>query len=110
MENLHDISFHEAAITGITPKGGDIRLSVENALCGGAKANVDVLLRRVQTIARDGKPAESMAMEQSAGEILTLAIQPGAVRLIVDWRDAANHAREKRSYEVTCESVYVNIV
>ncbi len=102
-------SFHEAFILGIRREHGSISILLENIHVNDEVRNGCVHLRNVTQITRDDSPVDEMTMEEPDGEVLTLTTSPGAVCLIVEWKDYKHHRKTTRAYDIACEAIEVEV-
>ena len=111
MKSAQNIGFHEAGIAGIH-RGSDrtLFLLLEGVHVDDQIRNVSVRMNGVRQITRDGLHADDFAMEYEDGEVLTLDTGPHSIRLIVEWNDFANHRHVTSAYQITSDSVLVEVL
>jgi hypothetical protein len=97
------ISFHEATIRDIHTLSRAITIVVDEALVESVKSSVQIELRDVASVHRDGVLTNSLKMEKEDGEILSLSTTSTGIELVVvEWSDFSPLVSETRAYKVQC--------
>lgn len=110
MSSSH-IGFHEATLIGVRRVSTEtIRLSLEGVRIGEEPKNVFLSLAGIGRILRDGVPIPEFTMELPDAEVLTLKINPGSLRTILEWNDFSDRRQETHEYVIECEDVAIEIV
>lgn len=99
---MSKISFHEATIRDIHTLSRAITIVVDEALVESVKSSVQIELRDVAGVHRDGVLTDSLKMEKEDGEILSLSTTSTGIELVVEWSDFSPLVSETRAYKVQC--------
>ena len=99
---MSKISFHEATIRNIHNINRTIIMVVDDASVESVKNSVQIELRDVMSVHRDGVLVDSLRMEKEDGEILSLITTSTGIELVVEWHDFSPLVYETRAYKVQC--------
>ncbi len=97
-QDLTQISFHEATLTGIAREGSTVSLTLEDVLISGTPITVEVTVSGVTSVIRDGTPVPGLRMETGDGEVLSLHKGKGQVLLALEWNDFATQSQHTVVY------------
>jgi hypothetical protein len=83
-KSVSKISFHESTIRDIHTLSRAITIVVDEALVESVKSSVQIELRDVMSVHRDGVLIDSLKMEKEDGEILSLSMTSTGIELVVE--------------------------
>lgn len=101
-KSVSKISFHESAIRDIHTLSRAITIVVDEVLVESVKSSVQIELRDVMSVHRDGVLIDSLKMEKEDGEILSLSMTSTGIELVVEWNDFSPLVSDIRAYKVQC--------
>jgi hypothetical protein len=101
-KSVSKISFHESTIRDIHTLSRVITIVVNEALVESVKSSVQIELRDVMSVHRDGVLIDSLKMEKEDGEILSLSMTSTGIELVVEWNDFSPLVSDTRAYKVQC--------
>ncbi|MEZ5307872.1 MAG: hypothetical protein R2684_12075 [Pyrinomonadaceae bacterium] len=109
MSTTEHMSFHEATVIDFCQKDEVIQLELQDVLVNKAKCDVVLELSAVTNITIDGKASDTVSMETSDGEILSLELGKDTFSVIIEWHDFNNGRAFTKSYVIAGGRVVISV-
>jgi hypothetical protein len=104
--------FHEATLLAIELAApGCVTLILDDVLLGDERRRVQVTLREVEKLERDGLPVRELIMEMPDAEVLALRSTGRATwQLLLLWNDFARRLSQTVCYGITARQVDLHVL
>jgi hypothetical protein len=99
--------FHDTSLVGISRDGSTFILKIEYYDDDDNEQSVDVSIRGVHTIIREGVPVHSLTMETGHGSIIMLGQENRDVELLLNWVDFSSQSRTTCFYKMLGATIQV---